>query len=100
MRRVDVVIREEATLDLQEIYDAIADKSQSVAVARTFVDRILARCSKIGDAPRGGRPRDDLRPGLRSVPFEKSALILYRVTDVVEIVNVFPCGRDYESLFR
>ncbi|MGO6899277.1 type II toxin-antitoxin system RelE/ParE family toxin, partial [Rhizobium ruizarguesonis] len=41
-----------------------------------------------------------LAPGLRTVPFEHSAVIAYRVTKAVEIVNVFYGGRDYESLFR
>nr|WP_260682893.1 type II toxin-antitoxin system RelE/ParE family toxin [Rhizobium laguerreae] len=60
----------------------------------------MTRCRKIGDAPNGGRPRDDLAPGLRTVPFEHSAVIAYHVTDAVEIVNVFYGGRDYEALLR
>ncbi|BAV53017.1 Uncharacterized protein MLTONO_p0547 (plasmid) [Mesorhizobium loti] len=54
-----------------------------------FVRRIRARCRKTGDAANGGRPRDDLLPGLRTVPF-----------DTVQIVNVFYGGRDYEAPFR
>ena len=100
MRRLDVVLREDAALDLQRIYDAVAEKSQSLTVARGFVDRILARCQKIGDAPRGGRPRNDLKQGLRTVPFESRALIVYRVSEVVEIVNIFPRGFDYDAFFR
>ena len=73
-------------------------KSRNVALA--FVRRIRARCHKIGDAPKGGRPRDDLQPGLRTVPFERSTVIAYRVGNTVEIVNVFYGGRDYETLYR
>ena len=59
-----------------------------------------ARALRIGDAPHGGRSRDDLAPGLRTVPFEASAVIAYRVGAAVEIANVFYGGRDYEALYR
>ncbi|NDW04245.1 type II toxin-antitoxin system RelE/ParE family toxin [Jiella pacifica] len=100
MRRVDVIYRDEARLDLEQIYDAIFEISRSHDVAEGFVERVRARCEKIGDAPLGGRRRDDLRPCLRSVPFEKSPLILYRVAEAVEIVNIFLRGRNYEALFH
>jgi len=34
------------------------------------------------------------------VPFEHTAIIAYRVTEHVEIINVFYGGRDYESLYH
>lgn len=100
MRRVKVVYRPEALGDLRQIYLDIAEISQSHVTARRFVKRIMARCRKIGNAPNGGRPRDDLAPGLRIVPFEHSAVIAYHVADAVEIINVFYGGRNYEALFR
>lgn len=100
MRRAKVIYRPEALNDLRQLYIDIADMSQSHVTANRFVKRIMTRCRKIGDAPNGGRPRDDLEPGLRTVPFEHSAVIAYHVTDAVEIVNVFYGGRDYEALFR
>ncbi|WP_352577598.1 type II toxin-antitoxin system RelE/ParE family toxin [Mesorhizobium sp. M0019] len=51
--------------------------------------------------PRGGRPRDDIAPGLRTVPFEHSAIIAYVLSDdLVRIVNIFYGGLDYETLMR
>ncbi|MCE7027341.1 type II toxin-antitoxin system RelE/ParE family toxin [Jiella avicenniae] len=100
MKRVEVIYRPEALADLNEILEAVAQLSQSSLVAERYVDRIVLRCRKIGDAPRGGRRRDELEVGLRSVPFEDKALILYRVTDVVEITNIFPRGQNYEVLFK
>ncbi|PDS78127.1 type II toxin-antitoxin system RelE/ParE family toxin [Rhizobium sp. L43] len=100
MRRAKVIYRPEALGDLRQIYIDIADRSQSNVTANRFVKRIMARCRKIGNAPNGGRPRDDLAPGLRTVPFEHSAVIAYHVADAVEIVNIFYGGRDYEALFR
>lgn len=59
------------------------------------------RCDRIGDAPHGGRPRDDLEPGLRSGPFEPSAVIADRVdSDRVRITHGFYGGRDLEALDR
>lgn len=99
MRHVKVQYRPQALADLQNIYRLISQASQSDAVASGFVRRIMDRCRKIGDAPNGGRPRDDLEPGLRTVPFEHSAQIAYRVATAVEITNIFYGGRDYENLY-
>ena len=99
MPPVSVSYRPEAIEDLQQIYRFIADASQSHRVAAEFIERIMRRCRAIGDAPNGGRPRDDLHPGLRTVPFEKSAVIAYVVPGQVEITNIFYGGRDYEALY-
>ena len=100
MRGVAVTFRPEAIAELQEIYRLIAEISQSHVTAQRFTDRIMARALRIGDAPHGGRARDDLEPGLRMVPFETSAVIAYRVNETVEITNIFYGGRDYEALYR
>ena len=45
--------------------------------------------------------RDDLIPGLRIVPFERSALIAYVVdADAVRIISIFYGGRDFEALLK
>jgi toxin ParE1/3/4 len=100
MKRLKVVFRPEAISDLQRIFIYIAESSASETVASRFVDRIKARCSRIGSVPYGGRPRDDLAAGLRTVPFEHSAVIAYRITSAVEITNIFYGGRDYEALYQ
>ena len=99
IRRVNVTYRPEALADLKRIHTDIAVLSQSREVATRYVERIMARCRKIGDAPRGGRSRDDLYPGLRTVPFERSAIIAYVVRETVEITNVFHSREDYEALY-
>jgi toxin ParE1/3/4 len=100
MRRLKVQFRPEAVADLDEIFNAVLRISKNPITAERLIGRILARCGRIGNAPHGGRPRDDLEPGLRTVPFERRAVIAYRVTSVVEITNVFYGGRDYEALYR
>ncbi len=101
MRRLDVSYRTTAEADLRQIYRWLYEASRSPDTADRFLTRLLARCARIGDAPHGGRPRDDLAPGLRTVPFERSAVIADRVeAERVRIVNVFYGGRDFEALYR
>ena len=101
MRRLPVSYRTEAQDDLRDIFRMVLLASRNVPTARGFVQRIKDRCERIGDAPHGGRPRDDLEPGLRTVPFEHTAVIAYRVEpNRVRITNVFYGGRDFEALYR
>ncbi|UYW29277.1 type II toxin-antitoxin system RelE/ParE family toxin [Methylorubrum extorquens] len=101
MKRLEVTYRSEAEADLLQIYRWVYEASLSPEIADRFLNRLLERCDRIGDAPHGGRPRDDLEPGLRTVPFEHSAVIAYRVeADRVRVVNVFYGGRDFEALYR
>jgi toxin ParE1/3/4 len=101
IQRLEFEYRQSARNDLADIFNFIVDGGASPEVALDFVLRIEDRCQKIGDAPRGGRSRDDLLPGLRTVPFERSAVIAYIIVDDwVFITNVFYGGRDFETLLR
>ncbi|MER8978553.1 MULTISPECIES: type II toxin-antitoxin system RelE/ParE family toxin [unclassified Mesorhizobium] len=101
IRRLEVEYREDARNDLANIFRHIVEANGSPDVALKFVLRIEDRCQSIGNAPRGGRSRDDILPGLRTVPFEHSAVIAYIIDDnFVRIVNIFHGGRDYETLMR
>lgn len=101
MRRLEVVYRPEAVADLQHIFRYVLRRSQSRTVAERFVGRVRERCRRIGAVPHGGTPRDDLAPGLRTVAFERRAVVAYRVEgDKVVITNVFFGGRDFEALYR
>jgi toxin ParE1/3/4 len=101
MQRLKVTFRREARADLADIFKSVLDMSKSVGIDRSFVLRIRDRCERIGNVPFGGRPRDDLETGLRTVPFEKSAVIAYKVeNDRVRIINIFYGGRDFEALYR
>ncbi|TJV21146.1 MAG: type II toxin-antitoxin system RelE/ParE family toxin [Mesorhizobium sp.] len=101
IQRLEIEYGENARNDLAEIFRHIVDAGGSVEVALKFTLRIEDRCQNIGNAPRSGRSRDDILPGLRTVPFEHSAVIAYIVHDnFVRIVNIFYGGRDYETLMR
>ncbi|MFL9827051.1 type II toxin-antitoxin system RelE/ParE family toxin [Rhodoplanes sp. SY1] len=101
MRRLKVRYRPEALADLEDIFRVVLHLSSNQITAERFVDRIRRRCRRIGNVPLGSRARDDLEPGLRTAPFEHSAVIAYTVEDdCVRIVNIFYSGRDYEALYR
>jgi toxin ParE1/3/4 len=101
VKRFEVIYREPASADILDIYRWVYEASLDPVTAERFSQRLLAACERIGDIPHGGRPRDDLLPGLRIVAFERRAVIAYLVeNEQVVITNVFYGGRDYESLLR
>ncbi len=101
IQRLKVEYRQSARDDLANIFRYIVEASGNPQAALKFVLRIEDRCRSIGNAPRGGRLRDDILQGLRTVPFEHSAVIAYVIeSDAVLVVNVFYGGRDYETLIR
>lgn len=96
-----VRLRASAIQDLKDIYGWIASESGYPQIAEKFVNRIFDRCESLGDFPMKGRARDDLQPGVRILPFERTAIIAYRIqVDAAEVINIFYGGRDYEALLR
>ena len=96
-----VSYRETAVADILDVYRWVYEVSLDPVTAERFTARLEAACERIGNVPLGGRPRDDLLPGLRTVPFEKRAVIAYLVeAETVVITNVFYGGRDYEALYK
>ena len=68
--------------------------------ARQFASALRAQCRKIAALPvLLGRPRDELRPGLRSLPF-RSYLLFFRYDgNVLEVVHILHGHRDIEAYF-
>jgi toxin ParE1/3/4 len=53
--------------------------------------------------PHRGTQRDDLRPGLRIVPFKKRTAIAFEIDeekDVVRVLRVFYGGQDYDAVLN
>lgn len=96
--KLQVTFRLNAEADLDGIFDYIALDNPERAIA--FVRRIRLRCEGLSDYPEVGRPRADLAYGVRTLGFEKRAVIAYVVTArAVEIVRVLYGGRHVEALF-
>lgn len=94
---LEIDFREQATDDLERLYDHIAEDDPGRA--RAFVGRIRDRCNRLADFPDVGRRRDDLRPNLRLVAFERRVVIGYAFDATrLRILRIFYGGRDVERL--
>jgi toxin ParE1/3/4 len=88
----------EAEDQLASLFGFLA-KAATPQIARDYIDAIATHCEMLRDYPLRGRTRDDLRPGLRTLPFRRRVLIAYEVDDLgVLILAILYGGRDIESL--
>lgn len=96
MKKFEVTFRPLAEADLFELYRYIAEQTGH-QIAGAYIERIEAACLALATFPERGRRRDDIRPGLRTMGFERRATIVFQVrrTEVL-IVRIFYGGRDYE----
>ena len=98
----DLLLRPLAEADLADIYRYIAEQSGSPETAIGYIRRIRSHCENLLTFPMMGRARDDLRPGVRIIAFERRVLVAYMLlpSGDVEIGRVFYGGRDYETLVK
>ena len=95
-----VIVRPSALNDLAEIERWIAERAGD-DTATAYGDRILAACEALADFPHRGSARGDLSQGIRTVTFERGAVIAYVVQeDVVEIARIVRRGRDIAGAFN
>ena len=86
--------RPSARADLHAIYRWISAQA-GPDIALAYVLRIQDACGRLCDFPRRGTPRDDLAPGLRTLAFERKAVIAYFVeAETVRIARILQHGRD------
>ena len=86
-----------AVQDVEEIGDYIY--AENPAAATRFIAELQMRCGRIANAPDSGRPRPELSPGLRSLPFRRY-LIFYSTNDnEVRIERVLHGSRDIHAIF-
>jgi toxin ParE1/3/4 len=91
-------LTEPAIQDIEQIADYIARQS-GLDQADRFLNKLDARFVKIAQFPNLGRQRDEILPGLRSLPMD-NYLILYMVMGQdVEIFRVVSGYRDLSALF-
>jgi toxin ParE1/3/4 len=78
-----------ARAQLFDLYEYIAAETGRDR-AGGFIDRIKASCLSLGTFPEMGRKAEDLGPDLRLHPFERRAMIVYRVTpEAVEVLGFY-----------
>lgn len=94
-----VVFAPEAQNDLIDLYDYIADH-RSPTRALGDLNRIEKACMSLKSLPERGTRRDDLRPGMRLLGFERRVMIAFRVSpDSVAILRILNGGRNVELAF-
>jgi toxin ParE1/3/4 len=80
MTKFEVRFRPLAEVDLFALYNYIAQQAGH-AVAGSYIDRIEAACLALEVFPERGTRRDDIRPGIRTLGFERRATIVFRVLE-------------------
>lgn len=94
MKRFRVELTGRAERQLQEIERHIAAEAGG-AIASNYIRALLDRCQSLCEFPMRGTSRDDVRQGLRSIPFRRRATIFYAIEGtVVTIVGIAYAGRD------
>ena len=94
-----VTFSPEAQADLLDLYDNIAGNA-GAETAIGYIGRIEAACHGRADFPERGTRRDDLRPGLRVIGFERRAVIALQVAETtVTILRILYGGRDLDAAF-
>jgi len=97
MKAPRLIITDQAQEDLVDIWLYIAGDSPQAA--DNFIDLLHGKCASLCDSPEIGRERNELIPGLRSLPVKKY-IIFYRIKSAtLEIVRVLSGYRDIASIF-
>ena len=82
----------QARADAKAIWRYIA--RDNPAAATRMLHRFDEQVRKVADIPNAGRPRDDLAPGVRSIPLG-SYLLFYRpIKGGIELVRILHGARD------
>lgn len=92
-----VVFSERAEHQLDEIFRYIEGKSGTQR-ADSFVSSIVAYCESFETFPERGTSRDDLRPGLRVIGYQRRVTIVFTLAvEEVAILGVYYGGQNYEA---
>ena len=84
----------EAQSDLYRLEDYIAGRSGAER-ASAYVDRVYAYCQSFAHFAERGTMRNDIRPGLRLIGFERRITIAFHVTDEFVVIDrILYGGRD------
>ncbi len=97
-RRRAIIWSPEARTDLSNIWEYYAGRAGR-RPADKIVRDIAGSSRLIEHHPLAGRARDEIRPGLRSIP-ARPYVIFYRIRDdVAEIVRILHGRRDVDEIF-
>lgn len=91
-------LTEPAIRDIEQIADYIARES-GLSQADRFLTKLDAKFSKIAQFPNLGRQRNEILPGLRSLPMDQYLILYIPIDQDVDILRVVSGYRDLTALF-
>ena len=95
-----VVLGRRALDDLRELGAWIAARAND-EVAQRYLNRLRSYCQRFDAFPERGARRDDLKPGVRTVGFERRVTVVFAVFESgVVILRLLYGGRDVEASFQ
>jgi len=94
-----ILLRPRAQRDLDQISDYIAERSGDDRADR-MLDRIGHAMQTAAQHPLTGRERDELRPGLRSIPIRSYIIFYIPLPDGIRVVRVLHGARDSVRIFE
>jgi len=68
--------------------------------ADAWVDRLDTKLHLLSPQPLMGRSRDELSPGVRSLPFGRYVIRYLPLADGIDVVRVLHSARDIEAIFE
>lgn len=92
-----VVLSKTAETQLRKLQAYLARRFYSDNAER-FINRLLGECTSLGVSPHRGRMRDDIRPGIRVIGFERKTAIYFRFAEgTVTILSIRYGGYEVNS---
>jgi len=95
-----IVFTPEARDQLDDLHIYIS-AAADVETASRFTDGIINHIAGLSEFPKRGTPREDIRPGLRTLSWRRRVTIAFMVEEsAVVVIGIFYGGRDFESLLE
>jgi toxin ParE1/3/4 len=94
-----IIRRPQAIREVRSLWRYIALKS-GTGRADAFVDKIDEKLKVLAAQPGIGRPRDELREGLRSLPVASYVIFYHPRPDGIEVVHVIHGHQDIDAIFE
>jgi toxin ParE1/3/4 len=94
----EIIKLSRATDDLAEIWDYIAEDSDTQA--DVFIDTIDRKLRLLADQPNLGRSRHELAENLRSFPIGRYVIFYIVMPSCIQVVRVLHSARDLAPIFE
>jgi toxin ParE1/3/4 len=89
--------RPKAEEDLINLWLYLAEEASADFASRYLLE-LEGELAKIAPFPESGRMRDELHPGLRSLPFDRLVLFYLPRPDGIELVRVLAGAQDLDRI--